>query len=263
MIAGTTYYAKITVAGTDNYFVLSEVIHFNSDIVTVKIPVVYLENGTIIAGVEYRKPYIGTKYRFDCNESAMNSSLYTYEFSGDSGLTNAGTYKITFTLIGENGQYEWEDGSTDPVVFTLVINRANLTIRPNDFTITYKDDAPTYTLAATGLVNGETLDGLLSAELYTNLTRFSCDYIKGDDVGTYGIFACNNEDAAKTEIQNALTNYNVTFEQGTLTVTALTVDYDDVDSSDDKTLQDLINNGPSFVYDSESKEVKVNHGTKN
>ena len=257
MVAGTTYYAVFTVAGTDDYFALSEKIHFNSNVVTVKIPVVYLENGTIKAGVEYKKPYIGTKYRFDCNESAMESSLYSYAFSGDSGLINAGTYTITFTLKGENGQYEWEDGSTDPVVFTLIIERANLTIKPDDFTINYKDDAPTYTLGATGLANGETLEDLLSDELYTNLTQFSCDYTKGNNVGTYDIFACKNGSAIQDEIVNALTNYIVTFEQGTLTVTALTVDYDDVDSSDDKTLQDLINNGPSFVYDNESKEVKV------
>ena len=257
MVAGETYFAVFTVAGTDDYFELSDVIHFNSKVVTVKIPVVYLENGTIKAGVEYKKPYIGTKYRFDCNDNAMNSSLYTYTFSGDPGLTNAGTYTITFTLIGENGQYEWEDGSTDPVVFTLIIERANLTIKPNDVTITYKDDAPTYTLAATGLVNGETLEELLSNALYANLTQFSCDYTKGSNAGTYNIFACNNDSATQAEIVDALKNYNVTFENGILTVTALTVDYDDVDSSDDKTLQDLINNGPGFVYDSESKEVKV------
>ena len=257
MQAGTIYYAMFTVAGTDNYFPLSDIIHFSSNIVGVKIPVVYLENGTIIAGEEYRKPYIGTPYRFDCNESAMNSSLYTYAFSGDSGLTNAGTYTITFTLKGENGQYEWEDGSTDPVVFTLVINPANLTITPDDFTIVYKEDAPTYTLGATGLVNGETLENLLGDDLYAKLTQFKCDYTQGSGVGSYEIFACDGNSTTQTEIDNDLTNYNVTFEQGTLTVTPLTVDYDDVDSSDDKTLQDLINNGPSFVYDNNSKEVTV------
>ena len=257
MVAGETYYAKFTVAGTENYFPLSEVIHFNSNIVTVRIPVVYLENGTIIAGETYKKPYIGTAYRFECEDHALNNALYTYAFVGESGLTNAGTYTITFTLNGENGQYEWENGSTGPVVFTLIIEPADLTIKPNDFTIIYQGDAPSYTLGATGLVNGETLMGLLSSELYAELTQFSCNYTNGSNAGAYDIFACNNEDATQTEIDNALINYKVTFEKGTLTVMALKVDYGDVDSSDGKTIGDLINNGPSFVYDSEGKEVTV------
>ena len=256
MLAGVTYYAKLTVAETSNYFAFVEVITFNSDIVTVKIPVVYFENGTLVAGVTYEKPYLGTAYRFECEDHALQSSLYTYAFSGDAGLTNVGTYTITFTLSGENGQYEWENGTTDPVVFTLIITPVNLTIKPQDFTITYQDAAPAYALEATGLVNGEKLDDLLTSELYEKMVQFSCNYTQGSNVGVYDIFACNNSADVRAEIDNALQNYNVTFEKGALTVTALKFGYNDVES-DDKTLEDLINNGPSFVYDNESKEVTV------
>ena len=44
---------------------------------------------------------------------------------------------------------------------------------------------------------------------------------------------------------------------GVLTVNKLVFDYDDIESSDGNTFEDLINNGPTFIYDSESKEVKV------
>ena len=253
--ANTTYYAKFTVEQTNNYDGLATVIVFSGDYITVIKPVVRLDSetgGIVSAGQEITIVYDGKAHTFVVPASVNGG--YTVTLNPDEEWKDAGIYKVTIAL-SEN--HAWEDGTYDELVYTLVVTPANLTITPDDFTIIYKDGAPTYTLGATGLVNGETLESLLGDDLYAKLTQFTCDYTQGSGVGSYDIFACDNNNATEAEIDNALRNYDVTFEKGTLTVTPLTVDYDDVDSSDDKTLQDLINNGPSFVYDSQSKEVTV------
>ena len=257
MQAANTYYALFTVAGTQNYSELSTVVSFSSAVIKVKIPVVYWGNATAQHGVTYQRTYNGTNYIFSPEDPSLNHSWYTCVFSKTGEWIDAGTYTITFTLNDTNGQYEWANGSKDTVVFTLVINPAPLTIKPDDLTIVYKSDVPTYTVGASGLMNGETLADLLSSELYAKMNQFTCTYVNGANAGSYDIFSCNNDAIVQNEISGALKNYTVTFEEGILTVTALVVDYDDIGSSDGKTLEDLINDGPVFVYDSESKEVTV------
>ena len=115
--------------------------------------------------------------------------------------------------------------------------------------ITFGDAAPDYTVTADGLVSGETLESLLGDTLAGYI---ECLYAVGtnDNAGNYTIDILD-------AIRDALTNYDVTIEHGVLTVNQLVFDYNDITSSDNKTFGDLINNGPSYIYDSEGKEVIV------
>lgn len=112
-----------------------------------------------------------------------------------SGKANAGTY--TFRVAAANGK--------DPAVsqdFTLTISRATLVIRAEDKTKVYGAAMPGLTATYTGLVNGDTASVVTGLVLSSTGSALS-------GVGTYPISATGA----------VATNYAISFEGGSLTVT--------------------------------------------
>ena len=85
---------------------------------------------------------------------------------------------------------------------TLVVNPANLTVTAANASMTYGGTEPTFTATASGLVNGDTLASLGTLTFTTNPATIS-------GAGTYSIVP---------SLAN-VSNYNVTYGDGTLTVT--------------------------------------------
>ncbi len=137
----------------------------------------------------------------------LGSDVVTYTLSRAAGEA-VGKYAITPTGAATQGNY-----SVTYVEDSLTITKANLVVNVQDATKVYGESDPTFTATLSGLQNGDTQADILTL-LDLQFTRTS-----GENVGTYTISATGN----------ALTNYNVTYNTGTLTITKaeLTVTADD------------------------------------
>ena len=107
---------------------------------------------------------------------------------------NAGTYYVKASMAA-SGNY----GSAESTVASFTITKKALTVTADNKSITFGDEAPTYTFTATGYV-GDDSDSVVTA-------NFACDYTQGGNAGTYTITV--TADAA---------NYEITCSSGTLTV---------------------------------------------
>ena len=239
------YYAKFTVVGNTNYDGLETIITFTGKQITIIKPVVRFDSETgeiVYAGNEITIVYDGKVHSF----CVPTNDKYTVTVTGGE-WKNVGTYTVTITLAATN--CAWNDGSKGALVYTLNITKKDLTITADNKVITFGEAAPDYTVTADGLVSGETLESLLGDTLAGYI---ECLYAVGTN-GNAGNYTIDILGA----IRDALTNYDVTIEHGVLTVNKRVFDYNDITSSDNKTFGDLINNGPSYIYDSEGKEVIV------
>lgn len=122
-------------------------------------------------------------------------------------VSDYGTYKVNAAIeyIDDNGVAQQKDLSGADV--EIVINKADLTVKAEDKSITYKEDAPQYTYKYTGLV-GDDITDVSKAEITEGTV--SCDYVKGNpcksggyDIVVYGFTS---------------DNYNINMESGKLTV---------------------------------------------
>ena len=133
---------------------------------------------------------------YEC-DYAVGSAVGDYDIM-PKGLSS-GNYDITF----EKG--------------TLTVTPAALTVTADDKTVTFLDDPPAYTVTISGFVAGDDENDLGGA------ASFDCDYVRGSAVGAYVI------------TPSGLTsgNYNISFADGTLTVTQLilTVRFEDYDGT--------------------------------
>ena len=89
------------------------------------------------------------------------------------------------------------------------ISKKDLSITADDKNVSYGDAEPTYTASYSGFVSGESesnLSGTLS---------FACDYTSSSNTGTYSIMPSGYTSS----------NYNISYNNGTLTVIAAAVDY--------------------------------------
>ena len=104
---------------------------------------------------------------------------------------------VTITALATSEKYSGETTKT------FTINKKALTVKAEDKSVTFGDDAPTYTESYDGFVNNETKT-VLSGTL-----AFACDYVKNQTAaGTYDI----------TPSGLTSSNYDITFTKGTLTV---------------------------------------------
>ena len=104
---------------------------------------------------------------------------------------------VTITAVATSEKYAGETTKT------FTINKKALTVKAEDKSVTFGDDAPTYTETYDGFVNNET-KAVLSGTL-----AFACDYVKNQTAaGTYDI----------TPSGYTSSNYDITFTKGTLTV---------------------------------------------
>ena len=127
-----------------------------------------------------------------------DDGTWSWKAATTTSVGNAGENPFTLIFTPNDPGY-----NTKEVEAKVTVGKAALTVKADNKTITYGDDAPVYTAQITGFVNGET-----SAVLGGTLT-FDCSYTKGDDVGTYDI----------TPKGLTSSNYDITYEKGALTVT--------------------------------------------
>ena len=135
--------------------------------------------------------------------------------------TNAGTYKVTVD-IAQGTNYE----ATTIELGNYTINKANVTVDIDDQESIFGEPLVT---DLTYTVNGTVYEG---DDLNIVITK-----APGTDVNTYAITGSYNND-----------NYNVTFNDGTYTIRANTINDSDVE----------IVNPTELVYDNSAKEVTVN-----
>ncbi len=121
-----------------------------------------------------------------------------YSLTTSPAFTNAGTYTVFFKLEKE--------GFTQTVgKFTVEIQKRAATVKANDVTVVYGDEAPEYGYSQTGIL-AEDLESL-------NIT-VSSDYAKGTNVGQYDVTVGFTENA----------NYEIVTTVGKLTVERKAVD---------------------------------------
>ena len=136
---------------------------------------------------------------------------FTYKAPGATTSTevtevkNAGTYTATAEITNPN--YALAEGSNATKDFT--VSQKELTVKAKDKTLTYGDPVPTFN--ETDL----TYEGLLDCDIgKLGTPGFLCDYpTKNHDAGTYDITVSGLENS----------NYNISYQSGTLTVTQRTV----------------------------------------
>ncbi|MBS1455843.1 MAG: hypothetical protein HP008_02110 [Clostridia bacterium] len=134
--------------------------------------------------------------------SAVNANLsvsITKNGASANEIKNAGNYLLT-AASGNDNYVIYDTEATKTANFT--VKKAPLTVTVNGKTITYGDNLPEFTLSYSGFVNGETVSVLGGKEICTH------EYEQFSNVGTYTVTA------------SGLTseNYEITYEQGTLTV---------------------------------------------
>ena len=138
------------------------------------------------------------------NAGATTGGTLQYSLTSGSGFsnniptqTNADTYTVYYKV---NGNANYNAVAEQSV--SVTINPAPLSCTADDKEVTYGDATPTYTATYSGWVNSET------QAVLTGSLAFACDYSAGSDVDDYTI----------TPSGVTASNYNITFQTGTLTV---------------------------------------------
>ncbi len=134
---------------------------------------------------------------------------------------NAGYYRIVFSIAG-NANYNELSAE-----FGFKIDKKDLKVKANDFTITYGDNVPSYTYTATGFVsNGSEME---NTSIFVTIPTFNCAYLPGAENGSVGEYEISISNQEELKAQETALNYEITFENGTVTVgrRALTLRIDD------------------------------------
>ena len=126
-----------------------------------------------------------------------SASLITCTLSREAGEA-VGHYVITPSGAATQGNYNVSYVNGD-----FEITKATLTVKVDNQTKVYGDFDPTFTATISGLTNGDN-EAAIRTALDLQFSRTD-----GEDVGSYTITATGN----------TLSNYNVTYETGTLTIT--------------------------------------------
>ena len=115
------------------------------------------------------------------------------KYTGTTPPTKAGTYTITATITDPNYKL---DADTTTAEFTVAKRPA--TVTPDNKSKVYEEKDPELTYKVSGVLDGETLEGITLARA------------KGENAGKYAITA--------TADVSANPNYDVTFAEGTFTI---------------------------------------------
>ncbi len=258
LIAGKDYTATFTVLETNNYTGLETVLDVKLGYAYISLPTVYLdvENGTVVTpNGQVAITYDGVAHKFVIVPTGEGKYTITVNTGDDyaSWKNAGGEYFITISLTDN---YSWTGDDRADKTYTLVINKASLTITADDKTVTYRDDAPTYTTTENAFVNGETYATYKSD--FAIADYISCTYVKDANAGTYNIVFI---DGAESALEAILTNYDVTLEKGTLTVGKLELDLSglngQLDSEAEQTWANLVANGLTVEYNATTHSVTV------
>ena len=112
--------------------------------------------------------------------------------------TNAGEYTVYYKVVGDENHNDVESANT----IVVIIKKATLTITAEDKSVTYGEEAPTYSVAYSGWKAQDNEDVLVGE------ITFECEYNANSNVGTYDI------NISGVEAQN----YEITFVSGVLIV---------------------------------------------
>ncbi|MGE0076239.1 MAG: PKD domain-containing protein [Bacteroidales bacterium] len=135
------------------------------------------------------------------NATANISGTFSYNFSSDS-VFSAGTHTLTVTFTPDDNLYQQ---STQTVTYT--VNKASLVATADNITLAVGSAIPELTFTYAGFVNGDDVSDLdLAPVATTNVTTTS-------NAGDYTIYVLAGFDK----------NYEITYQQGTLTLTTLQV----------------------------------------
>ena len=148
--------------------------------------------------------------------SSSDESVATVDADGKASIVGAGTAIITVTAAKVDGKYAETSAS-----YTLVINRAPLTVTANDHTITYGQAPANNGWTASDLKYNDT------ESVVNGTTSYTYTYAQYGNTGTYEISVSGL--TAK--------NYDITYAPGTLTVnkaTEYTITLDNLAQRDDR-----------------------------
>ncbi len=175
------------------------------------------ENKNVTYGDEaptYTTAYQGFK---NGETESVLSALPSYQCDYVKGKAHGsvGDYVISNSLEEQENYY------VIPVDGILSVAKKNLSFSLENKTTTYGEEAPTYTYLSSGFIDGENE----STYGFSASGRFNGLYHLGDSVGDYGIVWVSDQ----SDFENALTNYNVALNPGSLTVEKrkLSVDIED------------------------------------
>ena len=134
--------------------------------------------------------------------SSSDESVATVDANGKATIVGTGTCEIIATAARVPGKYAETSAS-----YTLIINKAPLTVTPNSTSIAYGQAAPAGNgWAGSGFIADDSADAVTGTAVYTY------GYQQFDPVGTYAI----NLSGLTAD------NYEITYVPGTLTVTKAT-----------------------------------------
>ncbi|MDY3867793.1 MAG: MBG domain-containing protein, partial [Pyramidobacter sp.] len=133
--------------------------------------------------------------------SSSDESVATVDADGKATIVGAGTAIITATAAKVEGKYAETSAS-----YTLIINKAPLTVTANDHTISYGQAPANNGWTASGFKYDDT------QSVVTGTAAYTYSYEQYGNVGSYAI----NVSGLTAK------NYNITFARGTLTVSKAT-----------------------------------------
>ena len=139
--------------------------------------------------------------------NVANGHIVSFTISLDGDINNVSTFTYTVTGFNENGYTTGYELPVEGLSASYTITKKALTVTADNKSITYGDVSPEFTATFTGFVDNEeeqNLDGKLA---------FACDYVNEAGnmnrvVGDYSI----------TPSGLTSTNYEITFNEGNLTV---------------------------------------------
>lgn len=165
-----------------------------------------------------------------------------YIITGTSSETNAGNYESTVILI-DSVNTIWSDGTSGPKTLNWEIKKAPLSIKVDDQNIVAGGSVSQFTLSYRGFVPGDN-QSVIEGEVV-----FECEYksqIGSFSVCAHGLYS---------------NNYDITFECGTLTVSAIiiTIPMADTEVIYIGTKQTGIQNGDGYTLTGETSGTNAGH----
>ena len=140
------------------------------------------------------------------------------------------TVKISSITLTGNDKDNYVLASTGNQTTTSAnISKKALTVTADDKSVSYGDAAPTYTASYSGFVSDESKSNLSGS------LSFSCSYTSSSNTGTYSIMPSGYTSS----------NYNISYNNGTLTVTEADIDY----------------TGGTITYDQNGYDITLDEGT--
>ena len=143
--------------------------------------------------------------------------------------TNAGEYTVYYKVVGDENHNDVESANT----IVVIIKKATLTITAEDKSVTYGEEAPTYSVAYSGWKAQDNEDVLVGE------ITFECEYNANSNVGTYAI------NISGVEAQN----YEITFVSGVLIVNKA----DATITNTPNAINDLVYSGEEQILITEGK----------